>query len=220
MHPLDGPARTLFFEYIANILYALVLRKTSTRVLTLLTLVAAAVLIQYAVSSSNGDMIGGWSVTPEQLRIGFTRLSYPFLAGLLLSRVVRTGNLGNTFIWCSLLLIVMLSLPRIGGSDKELLGMNGLHEALCIILVFPFIVYLGASGSVKNKTVETVCRFLGDISYPVYIIHYPFAYIFMACVVNKHKTFAEAWPAGLLVLVSSVTLAYVCLRMYDLPVRK
>jgi peptidoglycan/LPS O-acetylase OafA/YrhL len=72
MHPLNGPAWTLFFEYIANILYALVLRKTSTRVLTLLTLIAAAVLLQYAVSNDNGDMIGGWSITMEQLRIGFT----------------------------------------------------------------------------------------------------------------------------------------------------
>jgi peptidoglycan/LPS O-acetylase OafA/YrhL len=114
----------------------------------------------------------------------------------------------------------MLSLSRIGGTDKELFWMNGLYEALCIILVFPFIVYMGASGSIKNKTVETVCRFLGDISYPVYIIHYPLAYIFIAWVINKHKTFAEAWPAGLLVLVSSVTLAYICLRIYDLPVRK
>ncbi|HEX5155521.1 MAG TPA: acyltransferase [Parafilimonas sp.] len=220
MHPLDGPAWTLFFEYIANIVYALVLRKTSTRVLSLLTLIAAGVLLQYAVSNGNGDMIGGWSVTPEQLRIGFTRLSYPFLAGLLLSRVARPGNLGNTFLWCSLLLVVMLSLPRIGGSDKAFFWTNGLYEALCIILVFPFIVYLGASGSLKNKTIERVCGFLGDISYPVYIIHYPLAYIFMAWVVNNHKTFAEAWPAGLLVLVSSVTLAYICLKLYDLPVRK
>lgn len=220
MHPLNGPAWTLFYEYIANILYALVLRKTSIKVLTVLTIIAAVVLIQYAVSSGNGNLMGGWSIAPEQLRIGFTRLLYPFLSGLLLSRVTKPGNFGNTFLWCSILLIVILSLPRIGGADKGLFWMNGLYDALCIILVFPLIVYLGASGSIKTKTAETVCRFLGDISYPVYIIHYQFVYIFMAWVENNHKTFAEAWPAGLLVLVSSVTLAYVCLRIYDLPLRK
>jgi peptidoglycan/LPS O-acetylase OafA/YrhL len=220
MHPLDGPAWTLFFEYIANIMYALVLRRTSKTVLTVLTLIAAAVLIQYSVMGSRGDLIGGWSVTPEQLRIGFTRLAYPFLAGTLLSRVTKPGNMGNTFLWCSLLLIVILSIPRIGGSNIDNFWMNGLYEALSIIIVFPAVVYLGASGTLKNKRIETICRFLGDISYPVYIIHYPFIYIFTAWVVDNHKTFAEAWPVGLLLLVSAVILAYVFLKLYDIPVRK
>lgn len=220
MHPLDGPAWTLFFEYIANIMYALVLRRTSKTVLTILVLIAAAALIQYAVTSSNGDLIGGWSLTAEQLRIGFTRLCYPFLAGMLLARVIKPGNMGNTFVWCSLLLIVILSMPRIGGSNTAYFWMNGLYEALSIVIIFPIIVYLGASGSIKNKSVEAVCRFFGDISYPVYIIHYPFVYIYTAWVVDNHKTFSQAWPFALLILTGAVTLAYILLKLYDLPVRK
>jgi peptidoglycan/LPS O-acetylase OafA/YrhL len=220
MHPLDGPAWTLFLEYIANIMYALVLRRASKMVLALLTLIAAAALIHYSVTTANGDLIGGWSVTPEQLRIGFTRLCYPFLAGMLLARITKPGNLGNTFTWCSLLLIIILSMPRIGGSNVTNFWMNGLYEALGIIIIFPAVVYLGASGTVKNKSMETICRFLGDISYPVYIIHYPFIYIFTAWVVDNHKTFAEAWPVGLLLLAGVITLAYVFLKLYDIPVRK
>ena len=220
MHPLDGPAWTLFFEYIANIMYALVLRRTSKVVLTILTLIAAAALIQYAVGSARGDLIGGWSVTPGQLRIGFTRLCYPFLAGMLLARVTRPGYMGNTFVWCSLLLIIILAMPRVGGSNAENFWMNGLYEALSIIIIFPVIVYLGTSGTIKNKRLESICRFFGDISYPVYIIHYPFIYIFTAWVVDNHKTIAEAWPVGLLLLVGSIILAYVFLKTYDIPVRK
>jgi len=82
------------------------------------------------------------------------------------------------------------------------------------------VVYLGASGTIENKRLANVCRFFGDISYPVYIIHYPFIYIFTAWVVDNHKTFAEAWPVGLLLLVGVVTLAYVFLKLYDIPVRK
>ena len=100
-------------------MYALVLRRTSKTVLTILVLIAAAALIQYSVTNSNGDLIGGWSLTPQQLRIGFTRLCYPFLAGMLLARVIKPGNMGNTFVWCSLLLIVILSMPRIGGSNTR-----------------------------------------------------------------------------------------------------
>ena len=220
MHPLDGPAWTLFFEYIANILYALVLRRTSKMVLTILTLIAAAVLIHYAVAGGHGDVIGGWSLTPEQLRIGFTRLCYPFLAGMLLSRITKPGNIGNTFVWCSLILIVVLSVPRIGGNNAAHFWMNGLYESLSIIIVFPMVVYLGASGTIENKRLANVCHFFGDISYPVYIIHYPFIYIYTAWVVDNHKTFAEAWPMGLLLLVGVITLAYVFLKLYDIPVRK
>ena len=220
MHPLDGPAWTLFFEYIANILYALVLRRASKPVLAVLTLIAAVALIQYGVNGGRGDLIGGWSLTAEQLRIGFTRLCYPFLAGMLLSRITRPGNMGNTFIWCSLLLIITLALPRIGGSNTAHFWMNGLYESLTIIVVFPLVVFLGASGNIKNNSLANASRFLGDISYPVYIIHYPFIYIFTAWVVDNHKTFAQAWPVGLLLLAGVVTLAYVFLKLYDIPVRK
>ncbi len=220
MHPLDGPAWTLFFEYIANIMYALVLRKASKIVLILLTLIAAAFLIEYAVSGSRGDLIGGWSITPEQLRIGFTRLCFPFLAGMLLSRLTKPGKMGNTFVLCSLLLVVFLSIPRVGGSNANNFWMNGLYESFCIIIIFPLVVYLGASGTILNKGVANICRFLGDISYPVYIIHYPFIYIFTAWVADNHKTFAQAWPVGSILLVFVVTLSYICLKLYDTPVRK
>jgi peptidoglycan/LPS O-acetylase OafA/YrhL len=220
MHPLDGPAWTLFFEYIANILYALVLRKASKPVLAVLTLIAAVALIQYGVSGGRGDLIGGWSLTAEQLRIGFTRLCYPFLAGMLLSRITKPGNMGNTFIWCSLLLIITLALPRIGGSDTAHFWMNGLYESLSVVVLFPLVVFLGASGNIKNNSLANACRFLGDVSYPVYIIHYPFIYIFTAWVVDNNKTFAQAWPVGLLLLTGVVTLAYIFLKLYDIPVRK
>lgn len=139
---------------------------------------------------------------------------------MLLARVIKPGNRGNTFIWCSLLLIVILSIPRIGGNNTEHFWMNGLYEALSIIIIFPFIVYLGASGNIQNKSIEAVCRFIGNISYPVYIIHYPFIYIFTAWVAGEHKTIAQAWPFGLLILIVAVTLAYLFLKLYDLPVRK
>jgi peptidoglycan/LPS O-acetylase OafA/YrhL len=188
--------------------------------MAVLVLLAAVALIQYGVSGGRGDLIGGWSLTAEQLRIGFTRLAYPFLAGMLLSRILKPGNMGNTFLWCSLLLIITLALPRIGGSNTANFWMNGLYESLSIVILFPLIVFLGASGNISNKRLANICRFFGDISYPVYIIHYPFIYIFTAWVVDEHKTLAQAWPVGLLLLTGVVTLAYIFLKLYDIPVRK
>jgi hypothetical protein len=65
--------------------------------LTVLVLIAAAVLIQYAVTCKSGDLTGGWSLNEEQLGIGFTRVGYPFFAGLLLSRIVKPGHINNSF---------------------------------------------------------------------------------------------------------------------------
>ena len=218
MYPLNGPAWSLFFEYIANILYALLIRKFSKIALGILVFAAAAALIYYTVTDPRGDVVGGWSIEPAQLRIGFTRLMYPFFAGLLLSRIVKPIPVKQAFLWCSLLLVIVLSIPRIGGSGHA--WMNGLYESLVIIFIFPLIVFLGAGGSIKGKVPEKVCKFFGDISYPVYIIHYPLIYIYTGWVVDKKLSIQQALPFSLLVLVSAVAIAYACLRLYDEPVRR
>lgn len=218
MHPLNGPAWSLFFEYVANILYALFIRKFSNRVLSILVFLAACLTIHLAVTGPNGDVIGGWSLDPIQLRIGMTRLLYPFLAGLLLSRIIKPGSVKNAFLWCSLMVIAILSFPRVGGSEN--LWMNGLYDSLSIIFLFPIIVYMGASGEVKGKYMEKVCRFLGDISYPIYIIHYPLIYIFTAWAIDNKIPMVKAWPVALLLLGSSIAIAYASFKLYDVPVRK
>jgi len=218
MHPLDGPAWSLFFEYIANILYALIIRKFSRKLLSVLVFISGCALIHLAVTSPNGDIIGGWSVEPAQLRIGFTRLLYPFFAGLLLSRICKPGRIKHAFLWCSVLIVIFLSIPRIGGPDH--VWANGLYDSLSIIFVFPFIVYLGASGVVQGRLSSKLCKFLGDISYPLYITHYPFIYLFTAWVANTHISLIQSLPVALTVLVSSIIFAYACLKLYDIPVRK
>jgi len=101
MHPLNGPGWSLFFEYIANIMYGLFIRKFSKTALSILVAIAGIALIQLAVTNSNGDIIGGWSLESSQLRVGFTRLMYPFFAGLLLSRLGKLTHIKNAFLWCS-----------------------------------------------------------------------------------------------------------------------
>lgn len=226
MHPLVGPAWTLFFEYIANILYALILRRLPNAVLAVLVFIAGAALIHLAVTSPQGDIIGGWALDPPQLRIGFTRLLYPFLAGLLLSRIVKPGKINNAFLLSSVILMIILAIPRIGGHEH--LWMNGLYDSLSIVLIFPIVVYIGASGEVKEGISFKISKFLGDISYPMYIIHYPFIYLFVAFVA-KHPQYVDGTApnrllililVALLVLVGTILLAYAIVKLYDVPVRR
>lgn len=217
MHPLVGPAWTLFFEYIGNILYALFIRRFSNLVLSVLVVLAGAALIHLAVTGPQGDVIGGWSIEWTQFRIGLTRLCYPFFAGLLLSRIIKPGRIKHSFLLCSLLLLALLFIPRVGGHEH--LWWNGLYDSLTIIIAFPLIVYLGASGEAKENISSRVSNFLGEISYPIYIIHYPFIYLFMAWVEKYKPTTNEAIVGGVVVLATSIFLAWLCARFYDLPVR-
>jgi len=217
-YPLNGPAWSLFFEYVVNILYALVVRKFPNWALGLLVFLAAAALVHLGVTSSQGDVIGGWSLDTTQLHIGFSRVMYPFFAGLLLFRVARLRQVRNAFLWCSLLVIAALVMPRVGGSEH--LWLNGLYDSLSIIFVFPLIIFLAASGELTTAYEKKICRLLGDISYPIYITHYPLIYLYTAWVHD------EKIPAGCGLLVAAavflvaVLVAYACLKLYDEPIRR
>lgn len=217
MHPLNSVGWSLLFEYVANILYAIGIRKFSKMALSILVGIAAIALAHMAIT--NGDVIGGWTLNAEQVRVGLTRTMYPFFAGLLLSRIAKPTRIKNAFLWCSLLVAVVLYMPRIGGAEH--IWMNGIYESVCIIVVFPLIVYLGASGVVQTKGERRICKFLGDISYPLYLVHYPLVYFYVAWI-SDHKgvTILQAWPYALLILIGSIVLAYAALKWYDEPVRK
>jgi peptidoglycan/LPS O-acetylase OafA/YrhL len=217
MHPLNGPAWSLFFEYIANILYAVGLRRLPNRALGVLVLLAAAFLVHHAVLGHRGDLIGGWALNAKGLHVGFARLLFPFLAGILLMRLGKRIQFKGAFAVCSLLLVVALSLPRFGGPQH--VWINGLYEALCVIVLFPIIVAIGAGEERADGPSIRIARFFGELSYPLYITHYPLIYVYTGWVVSREIPVAQGAVVGALLLIASVTIAYACLKLYDLPVR-
>jgi peptidoglycan/LPS O-acetylase OafA/YrhL len=218
MHPLDGPAWSLFFEYIANILYAVGLRKLSKTVLSIFVFLAALFLLQLAVFGHRGDLIGGWALNGRELHVGFARLLFPFFAGILLSRLGARIQLKGAFGIASLLLVVGLSLPRFGGPQHH--WINGLYEALCVIVLFPIIVAIGAGEKRVEGPSIRVARFFGDISYPLYITHYPLIYIYTGWIARTKPTGAQGVLPALLVAGAAITIAYASLKLYDEPVRR
>ena len=212
MHPLNGPAWSLYYEYIANILYALVIRRFSKKALTVLVAAAACLTIYRSQTAPMGDMVGGWALNWEQQYVGFVRLLFPFFGGLLLSRLGWLIRLKKRAFWyCALIIVVILSVPRLGGEEHYWL--NGLYESFCIIFIFPVIVSMGAGGKVTGKYSSRICKFLGDISYPIYITHYPLIYIYTAWVCNNHATISEGIPYMILVLAGAIVLAYASLKL-------
>ena len=217
MHPLSGPTWSLFFEYIGNILYALFVRKFSKTALSIFVFLSACLLINHTVFGPQGDVIGGWSVTVEQINIGLTRLLFPFFAGVLLSRYGKLINLKGGFWICTVLLLTVLSIPRLGG--PETLWMNGIYESVVIILIFPLIVSMGAGSIINGNLSHKICKFLGDISYPIYITHFSLIYVYTAWIMDNKIPFEKGLPIALLLFVASVVIAYASLKLYDEPVR-
>ena len=218
MYPLNGPAWSLFFEYIGNVLYALFIRRLSTRALAVLVAAAGCGLAAFSVWGPLGDICVGFSLTGENIVGGSLRLLFAFPAGLLLSRVFRPVRVRGAFWIGSLAVVALASVPRIGGSEH--LWMNGVYDALCAVVLFPLIVWIGASGKTTDRVTSRICKFLGDISYPLYMVHHPFIYLYYAWVKNENLTFGQSLPGAAALVAGSVALAWLCLRFYDEPVRR
>ena len=167
-------------------------------------------------------VIGGWSTTPDQLQIGFTRLLYPFFCGLLISRMNWLIKVRGGFWWCSLLVAILLAMPWMGlGAEDASRWTNGLYEAVCIIVGFPLIVAIGAGSSVKGGKSEAINKFLGDISFPIYITHYPLIYMQMSWVEShKDAPLCTHIFVAVCIFILAIALAYAALRLYDLPIRE
>ena len=221
MYPLNGPTWSLFFEYIGNLCYALFLRRLPTRWLAAFVALTGLGLAAFAVGNGSGyGHLGvGWSLLDWNLPGGLLRLLFAFPMGLLLSRVFRPVPVRGTFWICSLAVVALLGVPYVGGSGA--VWMNGLYDTLCVVVLFPLLVWLGASGKATDRATAGVCRFLGDISYPVYVIHYPFMYLFFSWLWSDAPIpFTQAWPVAVGLFAGVIVLAWAALKWYDEPVRR
>ena len=220
MFPLNGPGWSLFFEYIGNILYALVIRRLSVKILTILVVVLGCLHIWFFVGNVSGyDMVGvGWTVDEVNFWGGLVRMLFPFTMGMLLARIFKPSKVKGAFWICSIVLVMLFAVPYI--KPDYSISLNSLYEVVCIAFLFPLLVWLGACGRVSGR-VGKLNRMLGDLSYPLYIVHYPIMYIFYAWLIEKKVyTLNECLGVAALVVVLSIVLALLCLKLYDEPVRR
>lgn len=220
MFPLNGPGWSLFFEYIGNILYALLMRRMSTKILTIFTILLGCVHAWFFIGNVSGyDMVGvGWTIDEINFWGGLVRMLFPLSMGMLLARTFRPRKIKGAFYICSIALVALFAVPYIASTGN--ISMNSLYEYVCIAALFPLIVWIGACGSASGNTGK-FNRLLGDLSYPLYIVHYPIMYLFYAWLIeNDVYTLQECWGMALLVVASSILLALLCLKLYDEPVRR
>ena len=203
---LNSPAWSLFWEYVASIVYAAVLFRFSRRWLSIATVVAAIILC--IVGHTAGNLWAGFN--GRTFWTGAARVNFSFLAGLLVYRskwIIRT-KLG--FSALSVLLLLAFLMPYAEG--------GWIREAAVMILYFPFLVALGAGSSLSPRS-EKLCRFAGNISYPLYMTHYSVIYIFEHYYRSQKPDMAHTAvivSSGVLIMVG---FAYLVMVFYDIPIR-
>ena len=119
------------------------------------------------------------------------------------------------------MIVIVLGMPWMGlGTEGAERWTNGLYEAFCVIVCFPLIVAMGAGSSVMGKT-KAINQFLGEISYPLYITHYPLIYMQMSWAEShKDAPLGTHIFVAICIFVLAILVAYGSYKLYDLPVRE
>jgi peptidoglycan/LPS O-acetylase OafA/YrhL len=208
LFPFNSPAWSLFFEYLVNIMYVFLLIRLHQRWMTFL-LILSAIFLAYACYTSGGLLIGGWN--SDNIQVGVPRVTYSFIAGLLVYRYNLIIKNRLNFLILSLLLAGLLMFPHFDGDWPV--------TAVLVIGGSPLLVSLGAGAQITGR-LRTVAIFLGRLSYPLYMTHISFVFPLFLIYLSVYK------PVGLqlaLVIVGLVcfliAFAWLAVRFYDEPVR-
>jgi len=207
-HSMNGPSWTLFQEYIANLLYGLFGQKLSLGLHLLLCAASAVALV--ATAQHFGDLGHGWGWS--DFWVAPVRLACPFLLGLLVSRLRLRLPLRHPFLILSAVLLAVFFAPVMG-------KWNGLFEAGCVILIFPTVIAAGTAVGEMTGWQGRLCRFMGELSYPLYVVHYPFIYLFAHWNWSTHPDPVQRYLVATALYFSIIALAYALTRWYDRPVR-
>lgn len=206
---LNTPVWSLFFEGILSITFTFFSR---ARVPALSAFVGLnAVLFAVAIMHYGGASLGPqWSGVLG----GFPRAFFSFYLGVLMSRRVVAGPELPSFV---ALLAPGLLMAVLAISPSELY--TPAWDALCVFFLLPALLLVSAKA--EPKIFSTAFRFLGLISYCMYIIHYP---IRRAIEQSIPIIFGQLSPiycvmVAILTISTITILSWLILIIYDLPVR-
>ncbi|MCX7279694.1 MAG: acyltransferase [Burkholderiales bacterium] len=201
----NGPSWSLFFEMAINLIYAAILIKISNRSVKILMLAFGVLFLSQGFAAGSLDVGFQW----RDFMGGVGRVGFSFLLGMTLSRMSIQKDAPNLrfLIPCALLLIILLA----PSAEPYQLA----YDAIFIFLGFPILLFIGAKFN-PPKSFEKACEWLGNISYPIYAIHYPLMFLYLFAV---KKTSLPAVLQLPLFIISVVSLAALLNKYFDVPMR-
>ena len=206
-YPSDNPIWSLFFEVVANFVYALSPR-LPTRLFAGALMLAALGYAAVCVSFDGMQLVG--FDTWASFAAGLVRVAFPFAAGVLIFRLgLHQG--GGIPAWLPLIALPALLLVP--------LGSPAITDAVIALVCLPALVVLGARTAPATFVLPWL-KALGELSYPLYLLHQPILRVVKnAPHINALRSLHPLLPPAL-GLVIAVVASAVVIRLYDRPVRK
>jgi peptidoglycan/LPS O-acetylase OafA/YrhL len=211
--PLNWPEWSLFFEFSVNGLYALLVKSLSNRLLVLI--ISTSACAEIAASLYLGRVAIGRNIA---FLSGLPRATFPFFTGVLLCRMYLKGSLRREISIPPILIAVLLFCSFVPTLQRGFWQV--IYDVACIMLLYP-VVIIAAVHREPHARLSSLARLCGDISYPLYILHFPLMVLLMLGWRATGRQPGDAgpiWIAGAFVLVT--VLSFSAFRLYDRPTRR
>lgn len=210
MYALNAPSWSLLWELLVNLLYGAIAPLLNNRMLAVIVGVSAIAL---AATGLHFETLAVGPYWPEGWA-GLPRVMFSFFAGVGVYRLRRAGLLDRLHarVWAVIATLCgIMAMPRLG-------AWNGVYEVAAAILLFPLLVAAGANATV-TRTVP-LCRTLGALSYPVYILQGGIAPHIRGLAGHLHIQGLAATLLAILMSVIFTVFAWAAVKTFDEPVRK
>jgi peptidoglycan/LPS O-acetylase OafA/YrhL len=208
MYLVLSPTWSLFNELVINVLYSAVAKVLSNRFLVICC--ASAAMILFPATLLNGSIeFGPYRGT---LLMGLVRTIFSFSYGVLIYRFRSKRVMEHGLLPLSMILATTIALFAVG----DVGGLNGLYDALAVTLVIPAVIAVTAHVRISGLFAKAAAL-LGDLSYPVYILHWPLRLALFATGMQTRLPEAVFLSASAVIIC---LFAWVVTRLYDEPARK
>jgi peptidoglycan/LPS O-acetylase OafA/YrhL len=204
--PINGPAWSLFFELGVNFVYAFIARFLTRSWLIAIVVVGGAVMAVDALDHKTIEM--GWQ--RDELFDGATRVVFGFFGGLLLHDMRPRFSLPPWVGYALMLALGVLLFER---------HTFYVHAHLLIAIIgFPVLVWVGSAVR-ETGFIAKAGGFLGALSYPLYILHWPVIDLTRSLLgkIDPEGRYIALWMPLQIALV--VSLAWFAMKLFDEPVR-
>ena len=202
LFPFNPPAWSLCLEVVVSALWFPLRRLADAGLITILIFCFAVMLW---AASGMGGIETGWD--RATFWIGFCRAAYSFTLGWLAWRHRALASRPRLVV-ATVVLMVVLVMP--------ITPRNAIYDLTCVTLLFPLVVLMGAHD--PGGRVGALCRRAGDVSYPVYALHWA-TWAVLLRLYPQEGLARPLWFCGLALLVTPL-VAWVAARVYDAPVRR